>query len=237
MSEQNDPIQAAIAKANEAAKAQQSLPPNSNVPATASGGTVTVAAPAPAPVSLSMETMTVGSMSVDTWIKVKEDGLKIGEMAGLLESFEAVIDMTPGVGFVLKYGIKAGNPAQYAYTTDMANAIGGGTWPSAVARIQALDPSKPTAPYRCVDLPFTLISDVKKGDQVVGKAGDVVGYTTSTTNWKNWEEFYRDCSNQGLLNKKVKVKLTAQPRSNKAGNTWGVLKIEALSEYEEDASE
>jgi hypothetical protein len=103
-------------------------------------------------------------------------------------------------------------------------------------RIQALNPATPVAPYRCVDLPFTLIDPVIKSTVTVAKAGDVIGYTTSTTNWKNWEDFYKECVKAELLGKRVQVKLTAQARTNKNGNNWGVLKIELIGEYEEEGS-
>lgn len=235
----SDPVKAAM----EAAQAAAAAAPSPQLPATISPQTSLAAAgPAPTPVALSMESMQMGSMSVDNWFKVKEDGLKIGDMQGLLESVEAVIDMTAGRGFILKYGAKNGNPAQYAYTVDLANAAGGGTWPAALARLQALDPSKPCAPYRCVDLPFRLIDDVVKTTgagkaavtTVIAKAGDMIGYTTSTTNWKNWEMFYKDVEKAGLMGREVKVKLTAQPRTNKNGNNWGVLAFELLGEYEDE---
>lgn len=242
MTQALDPVAAAMAKAQEAAAqaatAQQAstavaLPQANTSVATAQG-------PAATPVALSMETMAAGSMSVDAWFKVKEDGLKIGDMAGLLEEVTAVLDMTPGQGFILKYGIKNGNPAQYAYTTDMVNANTGGSWAAAQAKINALNPSQPAAPYRCVDLPFKLVEDVVvgKGDKAktVAKAGDVIGYTTSTTNWKNWEVFYKDVTKAGLMDQEVLVKLTAEPKVNKAGNTWGVIKIELIGPYETEGS-
>lgn len=226
-----DPVAAAMAKAAAAAAA---LPQTqTQLPVTVSVSNVPAVAPA-APVALSMESMAQGSMSVDNWFKVKEDGLKIGDMAGLLDSVTAVIDMTAGSGFILKYGVKNGNPAQYAYTVDLANANGGGSWAAAMQRVQALDPSKPVAPYRCVDLPFELIEDVVVKTVTVAKAGDMIGYTTSTTNWKNWEEFYKDVSKAGLMGQKVVVNLTAQPRTNKAGNAWGVLKMELVGAHVED---
>lgn len=234
-----DPVAAAMAAAQAAAAAAVAAastpaPASPQVPAIASSANQV---PAVAPQVLSMESMAQGSMSVDAWFKVKEDGLKIGDMAGLLDEVEAVLNMTAGSGFVLKYAVKNGNPAQYAYTTDLATAFGGGTWAAAMQRIQALNPATPVAPYRCVDLPFKLINPVSKGGVVLAKAGDTIGYTTSTTNWKNWEDFYKECVKAGLLGKDVLVKLTAQARSNKAGNTWGVLKLELVGEYIPDENE
>ena len=229
-----DPVAQAMAKAQEAAAALAAQAPSTALAVPSAQTSLAPQGPTAAPVALTMETMSQGAMSVDNWFKVKEDGLKIGDMAGLIESVEAVIDMTAGSGFILKYGVKNGNPAQYAYSVDLANANGGGTWAAAMQRVQALDPSKPVAPYRCVDLPFKLVDAVVAKGVTVAKAGDMIGYTTSTTNWKNWEDFYKDCAKAGLIGKEVLVKLSAQARTNKAGNNWGVLKMELIGEYVQD---
>ena len=211
-----DPIQAAIAQAAEQAKANP-IPANTAV-ATVSGTAVV-------PQKLTMESMAAGAMAVDKWLKVNENGLHLGDSGLIVVPVLASIDMTEGSGFVLKYAIKGGNPAQYAYTTDMVNAVGGGTWEAAQARIRALQPGQ--NPYRAVDLPFTLEEEVKdvKG-AVAGKPGDLVGYTTSTTNWANWDLFFKECAKEGLLGQRVLVKLSARPRTNKNNNKWGVVAFE-----------
>lgn len=228
MSDQVDPIQAAIAAAQ-----KQQTQAAANLPATtaaAPGGAVSTQVSTAAPVKLSMEQMSQGGMAVDKWFKVTEDGIKIGD-SKLIQEVLATIDMTEGAGFVLKYAIKGGNPAQYAYTTDMANAVGGGSWEAAQNRIRGLDPK--AQPYRSVDLPFTLIGEVKDmSGAVVGKEGDLVGYTTSTTNWANWQAFHKEVADAGLLGQRVTVKLTAQARSNKNGNNWGVMKFDLVNDGE-----
>lgn len=233
----SNPIQEAIDKANAAAAQAAALQAQAAAMAVAAPApaTAVAVAPAPAPVKLTMETMSAGQMSVDQWIKVKEDGLKLGDKPGLIESMILGLDMTLDRGFRLKYAIKNGNPAQYAYSFDNATADGGGTWAAAIEKIQKLDPSKKCSPYRAVDLPFFVIEDVKKGDQVLAKIGDTLGHTTSTTNWANWEVFYKAVEAAGLMGQKVKVKVTAQPRTNTKGNTWGVLKFELLGLAPEDS--
>lgn len=225
----SDPIQEAIARAN-AAKAAAVA----NTPAPSTAVAIPVAgvpAVAVAPQKFSMESMAAGSMSVDKWFKVTEDGLKIGDSKLIIGGVKATLDMTDGSGFVLKMAIKGGNPAQYAYTTDNVNATAGGSWEGAMARIRALDPR--ANPYRAVDLPFTLTEDVKDmGGVLVGKAGDTVGYTTSTTNWANWATFYKAVADADLINQKVLVLLTQQPRTNSNQNKWGVIKFELLGAAE-----
>jgi hypothetical protein len=227
-----NPVDAAIAAALAAAQNAQANP-SAVVPAGQTSSAVSTAV-APAPVKLSMETMQAGQMSVDAWLKVKEDGLKIGDMPGLLPEIRVKLNMVDGQGFMLKYAIKAGNPAQYAYTYDRSTAVGGGTWPEAQARIRALEPAgkRPPSEYRAVDLPFTLLEDVTVGKgkdaKVIAKAGDTLGYTTSTTNWANWEQFYKEVEKAKLIGQTVEVKLSAQARKNNAGNTWGVVAFELV---------
>lgn len=216
----SDPIAEALAKAQAAAAATP-------LPGTAVATQQTGAVATVAPQKLSMESMAQGSMAVDKWFKVTEDGLKIGDSKLIVGPVLATIDMTEGSGFILKFAIKGGNPAQYAYTTDMANAVGGGSWEGAQARIRALDPK--ASPYRAVDLPFTLVEEVKDmSGAVVGAAGDVLGYTTSTTNWANWQQFHKEVAEAGLLGQRVTVKLTAQARTNKNNNKWGVMAFELV---------
>lgn len=222
----SDPIQEAMKKAQEA-QAANPIPASTAV-ATTNGGAVSTQM---APQKLTMETMAAGGMAVDKWLKVNENGLHIGESGLIANPVLCSIDMTEGSGFVLKFAIKGGNPAQYAYTTDLVNAVGGGSWEAAQARIRAVQPG--ASPYRAVDLPFTLEEDTKdiKGKEA-GKVGDLLGYTTSTTNWGNWQAFHKECAEAGLLGKRVLVKLSAQARSNKNGNTWGVVAFELIGEKE-----
>lgn len=234
-----NPVQDAIAQAAAAA---------ANTPATnyavaepaQQGGAVAVAQPGAA---LSMETLMMGGMSVEGWIKVDKYGLQFGDTAGLANDVEVMLDMSEGVGFVPKMAIKGGNPAQYRYTIDGVTCPAGGSWANAQSEIRAIAPT--ASPYRCVDLPFTLLTDVtvlppgakpNATPSLAAKAGQRLGYTTSTTNWANWETFYREVAKAGLLGKKVKVVIGAQHRTNKAGNEWGVMTFKLIEEMvEEDA--
>lgn len=225
----SDPIQEALAKAK-AAEAANPVP--STAVATQSGGAVSTQM---APQKLTMETMAAGGMAVDKWLKVNENGLHIGESGLIVKPVKASIKLDE---FVLKMAIKGGNPAQYAYTTDYVNAVGGGTWEAAQARIRALD--QRASPYRAVDLPFTLEEDVVDiQGKPAGKAGELIGYTTSTTNWANWQAFFNECCEKGFVTAdgkgpaaRVEVNLTAQPRTNKNNNKWGVVAFELVGEKE-----
>ena len=182
--------------------------------------------------ALSMETIGGGSLSVDAWVKVNEDGLKIGDSA-LISSLVVSMEMTDGRGFMVKKSIKAGKtPVQYFSTYDGVTAVSGGSWETAVARALAIDPT--AREYRCVDLPFRLeeVAVDIKGKEVA-KPGTMLGYSTSTTNWANWEKFYKEVVAAGLMGQEVMVKLTAQERTNKSMQKWGVIVFELLGEVAE----
>jgi hypothetical protein len=224
-------MEAAKAAATAATAAQAAAP--ATAVATVQQSSMAMTAPAAPAAKLNMETVSQGTMTVDLWLKPKEYGIQVGEVAKLVTApFKAVIDMTDGVGFTVKKGIKAGNPAKYWYTTDGATCTQGGSWEAAVAKAKGID--QKAYEYRCADLPFTLLDDVKTGDgTLVGEKGKTAGYTTSTTNWKNWELFYKECAKAGLLNEKVVVEIFFERRENAANNAWGVLTFKLLGSAED----
>lgn len=239
-----DPVQAAIL----AAQQQAAATPAPAVPGTAvaavDASTNALAVPGAKAAPLTMESLMMGSMTVDGWFKVKEYGLIVGDNPELFPSAKVIIDMTDGAGFISKMAIKGGNPAQYAYTTDMATAQGGGTWEAAQQRIRALDPK--ASPYRAVDLPMTVLEDILVAPngapegtpkKLLAKAGQRLGYTTSTTNWANWETFYREVAAAGLLGKRVEVVIGSQRRTNKNNNAWGVMTFKLVGEVTQDDAE
>lgn len=228
-----DAIQQALAAAKAAAEANQAAQGSTAVavaPA-ANGGAMAAYAPAAPAAKLNMDTVSAGNMTVDAWLKPKEFGILVGDKTDLIDTIKATIDMTDGIGFVVKKGIKAGNPAQYKYTLDGATCTTGGSWEAAVAQMKGMDPK--AYEYRCVDLPFEVLEDVvgKKQGTLI-EAGKRVGYTTSTTNWKNWEMFYKDVQKAGLLNEKVVVEIGFERRENAAKNVWGVLTFKLLGSAE-----
>jgi hypothetical protein len=238
-----DPVAAAIAAAQQTAAATPAVQ-HSQVTDVAVAGNTAVGAVAPKGAPLSMETLMMGSMSVDGWLKPKEYGLAVGDNPALFTSAKVYLDMTDGSGFISKMAIKGGNPAQYAYTTDLVTAMGGGTWEAAQARIRALDPK--ASPYRAVDLPFTVAVDIVAVPMgapagtpgiVLAKAGQKLGYTTSTTNWANWEAFYREVVQAGLVGKKVELTIGSQRRQNKNNNVWGVMTFALVGEVVAEETE
>lgn len=230
-----DPVAMAIAAAQMAAQATIDAHATNTAVATQkpAGGAVAVAGQG---TPFSMETIGSGSLNVDGWLKPKEYGLVIGDGSDLIPECLVAIDMTNGRGFVVKKGAKGGNPAQYAYTTDGVTATSGGSWEAALQKLKNLTPPS-TGEYRCVDIPMLCLKSIEAKGKVIFEEGKLLGYTTSTTNWKNWEMFYRDVAQKGLLGRTVEVKVTAEARVNKAGNKWGVLHFKLVGAYVEDETE
>lgn len=222
-----DAIQQAMARASEAAAAQVAAAPGaastSTDVAVASQQGGAVGMPAVPATPMTMESLMSGSINVDLWLKVKEFGLLIGDKSDLVPELKVVMDMTEGKGFVVKKSIKAGNPVQYWSTYDGVGCDKGGSWTEACAKARAIDPK--ASEYRSVDVPMVLLEAVTnvKGDVTLAEAGKTLGYSTSTTNWREWESFYKEVVHAGLLGKQVEVTVGFKPMQNKANNKWGVM--------------
>ncbi len=247
------PIQQAVAAAQAASAAQAALASSGQTQAiqnqqggavaTVQGSNVSTAVAGP---KFTMEDVSGATMSVDAWFKPKFEGLKIGDHAAVFQGVKVSLNMVDGRGFVIKKGIKGGNPAQYAYTQDGTTCLTGGSWDAACAKMRALEPGKPTAEYRCVDLPFTCVEDFfvekivsgKIEKELVIKEGTSIGYTTSTTNWKAWEQFYNAVEKAGLMGSEVLLEVGSEPRTNKNKNEWGTMTFKLIGELAaETASE
>jgi hypothetical protein len=219
-----DAIQQAVEAAKQAAAAAAATQtPAQNAVVPAAPGNMAMSAPVKPGPKLTMDTVMTGQLNVDAWLKVKEFGLLVGDKSDLFKSCVCSIDMTDGKGFVVKKGIKAGNPAQYWYTTDGVTCVQGGSWEAAIMKAKSID--QKAYEYRCVDLPFVLLEDIVLDGKVLMAAGAKLGYTTSTTNWKNWEVFYEDCLEKGFMDELVQVKVGFEPRNN-GKNKWGVMTFE-----------
>jgi hypothetical protein len=165
------------------------------------------------------------SKAVEDWIKVTEYGLTIGADRSILAGIKVSIDMTEGVGFHVKHSIKFGNPAQYYSSYDGTSCDRGGLWSDAVVKAQRADPK--ANPFPAADIIFTLMEDVKLKDRTI-PAGTKLGHTTSTSNWQDWAEFYRDVAKNDQLNTVVEAVISAESVTGKKnGYTWGIMKFRA----------
>lgn len=219
MASVNEAIKAAREAAAEAVVIEQETPKTDVATYVAPSAPVSYTAP-------SMETMAVTTgitKLVEDWFKVNEYGITIGADRTLLGSVKVQIDMTEAQGFFVKHSIKFGNPAQYFSSYDGTTCDRGGLWSDAVVKAQRADAK--AQPFPAADIVFILAEDVKLKDKTL-PAGTKLGHTTSTSNWQDWAEFYRDVAKAGLLNTVVDATLSSEAVTGKKnGYTWGIMKL------------
>ena len=174
----------------------------------------------------SMETMGMStgiSRVVEDWSKVNEYGITFGADRTLFTSVKVKINMTEGEGFFVKHSIKFGNPAQYFSSYDGTTCDRGGLWNEAVIKAQRADPK--AQPVPAADIIFVLAEDVKLKDKTL-PAGTKIGHTTSTSNWQDWAEFYREVAKSGALGTEIDATISMEALTGKKnGYTWGILKF------------
>lgn len=220
-----NPIDAAI----EAAK-QQAAVATAGVPATTQPQATAVAPIKAGP--LTLDDLTQGGMNVNDWLKVTEFGLLVASHTDKLFSFaEFRLDTSKVQACEV---IKFGNPATYLKTYDRVVCTAGGTWQEALNRAAQVQPG--VRPYQSADLPLEVIGDLKSMDgTLLAKDGDILGHSTSTTNYKNLSALMRELKEKKQLGAVIKVKVGYEKRTNVAKNTWGILTFELLEILEEVA--
>lgn len=220
-----DAITEAIAKAKEAAAATPTSAPSAAVvPFKPQAGPVT---------TLSAAEMMQGSFNVDAFIKVSEDGIKVGEKPGLItDPLRVAIDLSEVFYyFGVKYGDK---PVVYEKTTNRVNSLTGKPWNDVLAMGARVDGAKFKGEYRSGDVPMVLLADAKdiKGN-LIEAAGARLGKSLSTTEWKEWEALLRTVVKQGMSpeTEAIEVEVGFKQRKNNSGQTWGVLTFKVLGAY------
>lgn len=186
-----------------------------------------VSAPAsvmPANGTYSMDDLMTNGMVVDNYLKVKYQQTFIGnDVVGDKELYVSInLD-----NVVAKVSIKGGSPVVYRSTIDGKNCLSGGTWLAAVEEVQRKDPK--ARPYNCADLPMVIAKDVKdfSGNVLCG-VGSTIGHTTSTTNWRNWVEFYRHLPEEVRERKEEIFVKVVRKDVEKNNNRWAVLDFEYI---------
>lgn len=178
---------------------------------------------------MTADDLMTGDMSVDTWLKVKDTGIYIGQSKSALEDLIVEIDMAK-IGWCMC--IKGGNPAVYKKTYDQVTTIGSTkSWEASVAELQRIDPKART--YRSADIVMMPVNDVmdpKKPKEVLVEADKRLGHSLSTTNWGNFRAFYDDAKSKNLHTSVVKVRVGYESRSKPGVNDWGVLTFELITE-------
>lgn len=176
----------------------------------------------------SLDNLMNSGMTVDDYLKVSEDGLKVvvDNKSTLFDNLNVTIDMKEVVSTeVIKYG----KPPQYEKTFDGVTTVTGGRWTDAIetgARFQA-------TPYSSADIPFITDEDIEgKGGAVVYPAGTRLGYSLSTTNREAFANFLREVNAENLRHNKVKVQLGFEVKKSKE-YTWGVVTFKLLGVAED----
>jgi hypothetical protein len=231
-----DHIEQAIKLAEDAARAGTTAPA-AGLPATQQGGSNVVAfvPPTGARAVLTADDMTGRSFSVDAFIKVSEDGIKIGDKPGLIESLDVKIDLAEVMYY---FGIKYGkDPVTYEKTTDRVTTFSGKSWGQVLSDATRVEGSSFRGEYSAADVPFVLLSDAKdiKG-AVVAEAGTRVGKSLSTTEWREWESLINQVKKLGMDHNReiITMKIGFKARSNQKNQKWGVLSFTCTGAYDDD---
>lgn len=188
----------------------------------------------PATTDMSAEAfLNSGGMDVDGYISVNEFGIRLNKnWKGFLDEFEATIDLTD---VVYAYGVQktVGKNVEYAKTYDGRTTATQGNWAETVEKFKA-ESQKDATPYRLAEIPLTLTQgyeDPKGGNAI--EADTTLGITTSVTAFKPWQKFHKKLMKAGLGEATVKVKVKHSPRSNAAGQNYGVYDFELLEVVED----
>lgn len=198
-----------------------------------SGGGAVATRPANAPAAYrppSLDDLDNRGMTVDHWLKVSEDGLKIKveNDTARLDELKVSIDMTEVTpATVIKYG----QPPVYHKTYDGVICADGRTlWQDALAEAARYNQK----PYPSADVPMTLEEDVVAKGKTIAKAGERLGYSLSTTNREAYSKFQKQVNAEELRESVVEVNLGYQAKENKNKQTWGIVTFDLVGEKAPD---
>lgn len=110
-------------------------------------------------------------------------------------------------------------------------APGGESFQAKMQQLQQQFPNQCRGPYQTAEIPMTLLKAYKapSGGESFDE-GLEFGYTPAMMAYREFERLLRDISRDdpSLLEGRVKLKLTHDPRANAKGNAYGVVKYELL---------
>jgi hypothetical protein len=213
----NQSIADAIAAAQAAAanSVPQQMP--AVVGSTAVGAVASPGAP------LGLDDMLGNGVSVDHWLKLTADGIKIGDKTKPLDTLEVFLNMAE-IAYIYQVKYTLNGQSVYHKTYDRATDAQGGPWIATIQQAKTIDPK--SYEYRSAEIPFVLAAGVesKTKGELAAKAGERLGLTLSTTGWKNFEEFVRNLVRAKIDTKTGVLKLTlGYQTKQKAGvNDWGI---------------
>lgn len=177
------------------------------------------------PVSM-MEMLAEGGMTVKAYMKVDKPGFTIGSDTSVYhKEFLVEFKLSDAKPF---YGIRYGNPAKYLRSIDrVTETRSRRPWTAALEEAQRLDP-KCKGDYRAVEIPFTVLADIQDANKkVLVEAGEAIGWTSSITNWKPFEEFIKPyfvqlANGQITEDTVLRGKIVHQQAKSDA-NVWGLV--------------
>lgn len=153
------------------------------------------------------------------FLKVNEFGIRIGKNKEFLDSIKVSINMTEDEGFQVKHTLRFGNPAQYLSTYDGVVCDKGGSWGDALHKANLASPG--VEPYLSVDVVMKLRADIKLKEETI-KAGTLLAFNSSKTNFSEWSDFYAEVAKLEALDQELDVDLGFREIQHN-GNTWGVV--------------
>lgn len=221
MTDTIDPVDLAMQKAAEAAAAVDVAPQ-----ATAATTAVATASPVAAAATPSKANFMAGA-TADTYLKVTEHGLFSGSTDDIDKRFSFLIADLDLENMQMSTCVKYGKPVRYVKTYDGIIASNGRSWNEALAEARQEDPNVKT--YESADLELEVVEDVKTtSGEVVVKAGEILGHSTSTTNQRNLAKLMKTVQKTaGTTDCSVRVKVGFEARK-KDSWTWGLLTFELI---------
>lgn len=219
-----DKLKATLAEARQAASTAVAT-------TTSTGGEVTTMVQPGRPVSVH-EILSQGpAMTVKDYLKVDRVAFLIGKDESLFKEFEVEFGFDEVKAF---FGVRYGaQPARYERSYDrQVNARNGQAWHQTVADAQRIDP-RCRGDYSGVDIPFTVLADIKgEGGKVIVEKGEKIGWTSSITNFKDFKEFAKDYYEliaAGLLGPDARVRGKIKHVKRRGGdNDYGALTFEGF---------
>lgn len=223
VTEQTSALQAlneTLAAAKAAAGALPAAAPSvsASVPALPTGGR---------PVSM-REMIAEGGMTVKAYVRPQAAGFLIGKDTTTYVGEIAVeFKLSDAKPF---YGLRYGDPAVYKRSIDrLVETKSKRSWAEVIAEATRIDP-KCKGDYRGVDIPFTVLETVtpKKGGDALISEGEKLGWTSSVTNFNEFQGFiepYFKLMDLGQIGEDavVRGKIVNEQRTKAGVQPWGAL--------------
>lgn len=178
-----------------------------------------------------------GGMECDSYIQVKDAGFKLNkEWTGYIDEFEAILDMRE-VQFFMGIRKEVGSNVSYAKSYDGISTPRGENF-AAVVQDFKNSSQKPADVYRGADIPLELAADYAdpKNKAKSYTAGQILGLTTSITGFKPFATFARKLNAGGLMETRLRVKVTCSARQNAAGQGYGVAEFDVIEVLDRPAT-